>query len=526
MKALFQNRKLVYGVGAALIAAGVVLALSLSGGEQRDAAEDQEREILYWVAPMDPGYRRDGPGKSPMGMDLVPVYADEVEAPGVVRVSPEVRARMGVRTAEVERGDLAREISAFGQVEVDEARRSHVHLRTSGWIEHLHVRTTGEYVEPGQALFEFYSPELVNAQEEFLQTVRGGDASRIASARERLLALGVPAEQIDTLQRSREVRQTVTIRAHHGGGIVEELNAADGMRITPQDMPLVLADLDEVWIIADVFESQAGWVAAGQPAEITLPFRPGESLQGEIDYVYPQLDQRTRAARVRLRVANEHDLQPGMYASVRIQAPAVEAALSIPREALIRTGRQERVVTVMDDGRFRVQPVRSGMESGERLEILEGLEAGQTVVVSGLFLIDSESSVTAESMRLDGEGEVVHDGHEHEQTPDEARGEGHINRIDADKRVINLDHEPIPELDWPAMTMDFQIAGDVDLSGLEAGNQVRFSLRQDEDDGWIITMIEPEPPTDDEHDHGVPPADESADEHDHDAGHNHHHHDH
>ena len=522
MKTLFQNRNRVFAAGAILVAVGVALVVVLSV-DSDEATGDGEREILYWVAPMDPGYRRDEPGKSPMGMDLVPVYADEVEEPGVVRVAPEVRAAMGVRTARVERGALSYPIDAFGQVEIDEARRSHVHLRTSGWIERLHVRTTGEHVEQGQALFEFYSPELVNAQEEFVQSLRTGTAGRINAGRERLRALGVSGEQIERLEQTREVRQTVTIRAHHGGGIVEALNVADGMRVTPEDMPMVLADLGEVWVIAEVFESQAARVAAGQPVEIRLPFRPGESIEGELDYVYPELNRTTRATRVRVRLANAHDLQPGMYASVRIQVPAGEDVLHIPREALIRTGRQERVVTVKEDGRFRVRPVRSGQEYGERVEILEGLEAGQVIVASGLFLIDSESSVTAETARLDAGGEVVH---EHEETPDEtpeqAQGEGRINRIDADERVINLDHDPIPALEWPAMTMDFAVAGGIDLSALAEDQRVRFSIRR-EDGKWRIVSIETVPGAsgaEHEHDHG--PSDEDNGN-DGDHGHHHHH---
>ncbi len=450
------------------------------------AAGDAEREILYWVAPMDPNFRRDEPGKSPMGMDLVPVYAHEAAGSGgVVSIDPVVVQNLGVRTAEVERGTLWRRIRTVGYVAFDERKLSHVHLRTSGWIEKLNVKSDGERVNKGDVLFELYSRELVNAQEEYVQALRGSNDFLQRAARDRLDALGMSAGQIKQVGASRRVAQRVRVLASQDG-IVHGLNAREGMYVEPKMEIMTLADLSSVWLLVDVFERQADWVAVGQPAEVRLAYLPGRVWEGEVEFVYPTIDPKTRTLRVRLRFENpDEELKPDMYADIRIYAAPKRNALSIPREALIRTGHSERVVLALGDGKFSAREVVAGMESGDWVEIVSGLAEDDEVVVSGQFLIDSEASLRASFLRM-GEGQAEPKA---ETAGEPVMATGTVKGVFAEQRKLNIDHAPVEALGWPAMVMDFPLTDEVDLEGIEAGASVQFSLRRDAAGAYRIDSI-------------------------------------
>jgi Cu(I)/Ag(I) efflux system membrane fusion protein len=388
-------RTLISTVSTALLLAIALTAVPAT------AAENSEAEVLYWVAPMDPNYRRDKPGKSPMGMDLIPVYADESGGAGdVVSIDPVVVQNLGVRTARVERGNLWRRIETVGYVALDERKLSHVHLRTEGWIEKLYVKSDGERVSKGEVLFELYSRELVNAQEEYIQALRGKNDYLKRASRERLDALGMSRDQIQEVARSRRAAQHVRILATQDG-IVHGLNAREGMFVKPMMKVMTLADLSSIWLLVDVFERQADWVATGQPAEVRLTYLPGRMWAGEVEFVYPTIDPKTRTLRTRLRFDNADEaLKPDMYANVRIFAGPKHNVLSIPREALIRTGESERVILALGDGRFAAREVVAGIESGDSVEIVSGIQEGDEVVTSGQFLIDSEASLKASFSRM------------------------------------------------------------------------------------------------------------------------------
>ena len=363
------------------------------------APASDEREILYWVAPMDPGYRRDGPGKSPMGMDLVPVYADDGDG-RTVTIAPEIVQNLGVRTTRSERSRLWRGIDTVGYVDYDESKVSHIHLRTEGWLERLYVESEGERVSRGQRLFDLYAPELVNAQEEYVQALQLGNRDLAQASRDRLEALGIPDDQIAKLKKTRRVQQTITLYAPQDG-VVSTLPVREGMFVRPAMRVMSLADLSSVWLLAEVYERQADWVKVDQPAEVRLTYRPGEVWQGEVEYIYPSLDPKTRTLRVRLRFDNPQEvLKPNMYASVRIFGGPREDIIVVPLQALIRTGRAERIIIALGDGRFEAREVQAGIESGDWIEIIEGLDAGEEVVISGQFLIDSEASLKASLMRM------------------------------------------------------------------------------------------------------------------------------
>ncbi len=396
------------------IAAVVIATLAIGVGLGRwwpgesdvvETTSSGEREILYWKAPMDPNYRSDEPGKSPMGMDLLPVYADEVDGtdPALVSIDPSIVSNLGVRIAPAEHSPLSRRINTVGYVSYDEETVHHVHSRVEGWIENLSVTATGDPVTQGQVLFELYSPTLVNAQEEYLAVLKSRDTALHKASSDRLAALGVTPEEIKRLDSERTVRQRIRVRAN-SDGVVAQLGVRHGMYVTPATEIMSIADLDRVWVQVEIFERQSAWVAAGQRAEVKLDYLPGERWQGNVDYVYPELNANTRTLQARLRFDNAATaLRPNMFASVTIFGTPTDAVVHVPREALIRGGSVDRVVLALGDGRFRSQAVVPGIESGDRVEIRAGVAPGDRVVVSGQFLIDSESNIGSALTRLDGE---------------------------------------------------------------------------------------------------------------------------
>ncbi len=385
---------------AAALVAGLLIGRGTAPQSQDAASGD--RDVLYWVAPMDPNYRRDEPGKSPMGMDLVPVYADEAAGrPGTVTIEPTLVNNLGVRTEFAERGSLARRIDTVGYIGYDEDTLQHVHTRVDGWIEKLAATASGDPVRKGQLLFELYSPTLVNAQQEYLAALASNNAGLRSASRERLVALGVTAAGIDRLERERKVSQRVRVVAETDG-VIAQLGVREGMFVTPATEVMSIAQLDKVWVVAEVFERQASWVEPGQTATVELDFLPGTTLEGTVDYVNPELDPKTRTLKVRLRFDNEGArLLPNMFARVTIDGTAVNDIVHVPREAVVRGGSSNRVVVDRGNGVFESRAVLVGIESGDRVAIRRGLREGERVVVSAQFLIDSESNIDSALGRME-----------------------------------------------------------------------------------------------------------------------------
>lgn len=399
-------------VGVVFGAAGVALLPELI--REEGAEHERVQEPLYWVAPMDPNFRRDEPGKSPMGMDLIPVYEDlGGEAPaGSVMIAPHVVNNLGVRTASVEYGRLQPTVDTVGYVQYDEDRLVHVHPRVAGWIEVLHVKASGDPVKKGEPLYTLYSPTLVNAQEEFLLALKRGSDVLIGAAAERLAALQVPAVAIDMLRETGQVTRSITLYAPQDG-VVDNLQAREGMYVEPGMKIMSIGSLEHVWVIAEVFERQAALVELGDPVEMRLDYLPGRTWRGRIDYIYPSLNVKTRTAQVRVRFENpDNYLRPGMFAQMKIATRPRDKTLLVPREALIRTGTQSRVVLALDEGHFKSVAVAVGRIAGEQAEIVSGLVAGDRIVISAQFLIDSESSTTSDLMRMESEAvPAAHVGH-------------------------------------------------------------------------------------------------------------------
>jgi Cu(I)/Ag(I) efflux system membrane fusion protein len=398
--------KTTYTAFAILVAIIIGVLIGRSMGTSPDMAGGTsgggEREVLYWVAPMDPNYRRDEPGKSPMGMDLVAVYADEVDGqPGVVSIDPVIINNLGVRTQKAAYGPLSQRIETVGYVGYDEDTVQHVHTRVDGWIEKLATKATGDPVKKGQLLFELYSPTLVNAQEEYLTALRSSNKLLLGASKDRLGALGVSKGEITRLTKERTVHQRVRVYAE-ADGVIAHLGVREGIFVTPATEIMSVAKLDKIWVLAEVFERQAAWVKAGQNAMVELDYLPGKMWHGVVDYVYPELDPKTRTLKVRLRFDNAAEtLRPNMFSRVTIEVEGFGAVVNVPREAVIRGGSVNRVVVALGEGRFLAKPVKIGIESGDRVAIRSGITEGEEIVVSGQFLIDSESNIEAAMSRME-----------------------------------------------------------------------------------------------------------------------------
>lgn len=336
------------------------------------------------------------------GMDLVLLEAGG-EA-GTVKLSPTVINTLGVRTAPAKRRTLFRKINSVGYVELDETKLRTVNLRVDGWIEKLYVSSEGDRVEKGKPLFEVYSPKLVNAQEEYVQALQHQNDLVTKASRERLLSLGVSEEQVELLQTQEDVKQHVVINAPQDG-VISQHKIREGQFVKPSQTLLEIVDLSSIWVIAEIFESQSDWVKKGQRTKASLPFLPGKSFEGMVDYIYPALDPKTRSLKVRLRFDNpEETIKPNMYADVQIYAKPKKKVLTIPREALITTGDENRVIISMGEGKFIPMSVKVGMRTDKGVEILRGLSEGDVVVTSSQFLIDSESSLKASLAKMAGGG--------------------------------------------------------------------------------------------------------------------------
>ncbi|RDV29129.1 efflux RND transporter periplasmic adaptor subunit [Alteromonas aestuariivivens] len=466
--------------GAAIGAAALWVLQPAEQAHQSDASG--EKKPLYWVAPMDSNYRRDKPGKSPMGMDLIPVYEEDAGAAdnsaGTVTISPDVVNNLGVRTAKVVRTSLESNLLTVGYVQYDEDTLVHIHPRVEGWIEQLFVKAAGEPVSKGQPLYTLYSPQLVTAQEELLIALRRNNETLVSAAKERLQSLHLSPEFIAKLMKNRKVYQSVTFYSPQSG-VVDGLQIREGFFVQPGTTLMSIGQLNEVWVEAEVFERDAALVRAGLPVTMTLDYLPGKTWQGVVDYVYPTLDAQNRTLRVRMRFSNpEHQLKPNMFAQVTIVAGESPNTLVVPKESVIRTGKQDRVVLDKGDGRFKSVAVSIGRVTGENIEILDGLAEGDVVVTSAQFLIDSESSKTSDFKRMS-----------HDAEPDSVWMEGSVNSVMAGHRMVNITHGPAEAWNWPEMTMDFTVDESVDMDALEAGQSLHFEVTKTSGGGYRLTGI-------------------------------------
>ncbi len=368
-------------------------------------SEPKEKKILYWVAPMDANYRRDEPGQSPMGMDLVPVYdegTDDMENDGLPRITinASTAQNMGVRIEKAKMTELSRTIKTIGSVTYNEDNLHHVHARANGWVEKVYTNSLGDPVEKGKTLLEFYSPDILAAQKDLVVANRAGSSLGRAS-RTRLRDLNVPKSVIDRVSRTGKSQNRIPIVANHTG-VVTRIGIKNGMYITPGTEIYTIADLSSVWIIVDVFEHQLTWVKVGNKAEIQVQGVPGKTWEGKVDYIYPELNPKTRTLKVRLTIKTPKQLlKPNMFADVTLFTNSKQA-LTVPSEALIYYENSPRLVKVVAENKYQPIEVKIGMKSNGKVEILEGIEDGDKILVSGQFMIDSESNLQASFRRMSG----------------------------------------------------------------------------------------------------------------------------
>jgi Cu(I)/Ag(I) efflux system membrane fusion protein len=371
----------------------------------------QEKKILYWVAPMDANYRRDEPGQSPMGMDLVPVYDEgqsgqqDDEFPAVT-VNATTAQNMGIRIHKVARSTLDQTIHTIGRIQYNEDTLQHVHPRANGWVEKVRVKAEGDHVKQGQILLEYYAPDMVAAQQDYLLSKKSSDrysvagsATLLSSAKQRLALLDIPSWVIEKLDSSGEIRNRMPV-ASPQKGVITAMGIRDGMYVTPATEMYSIADLSTVWVLVDIFEHQMSWINTGNKAVITVEGLPGERWEGMVDYIYPELDKTTRTLRIRLKFDTpEQKLKPNMFSRVTVTTQNKET-LSVPAEAIIYYANKPRIIKRTNENTFQPVEVSLGIRSDGNVEVLKGLAVGDEIVASGQFMLDSESNLQASFRRL------------------------------------------------------------------------------------------------------------------------------
>lgn len=363
-----------------------------------------------YVCPMHPQIIRDHEGACPIcGMDLVKqAFEHDMQAPTISSGGGQQGLKQGlaIRTAQVQRTTLWKYIATFGRVVADQSRVRHIHPWSTGWIKNLAVRSDGEKVAKGELLYELYSPEIVLAQQDLILAAQSQQrlgkkaSSLLESARERLNLLGLQKQTIRRIEKRQTPIKWVPIYAQQDG-IVSKLVVQNGMYVSPSMAMMTLSDLSQVWVEAEVLPLQQDWIDTGLTANITTMAYPDERWESQIEYIYPDIDTRTQAVKVRLPLLNNDEkLKLNMLADIEIYGGPKRDALAIPMEAVIDDGMRKRVVKQVNDGQFQVSEVVTGIETKGVVEILAGIEDGERVVVSGQFLIDSESQIQENLRRL------------------------------------------------------------------------------------------------------------------------------
>jgi len=380
--------------------------------DKQAAQVKQEAKILYYRNPMGLPDTSDVPKQDSMGMDYLPVYADEAESSGggtVVKISVDKIQMLGVKTEQVGLRQLNRNVRAVGRIEADERRVYTIAPKFEGWIDQLLVDATGDVVRPGQNLFEVYSTELISAQREYLIALQGVKSMRDATPEAqgsmqelaqasllRLKSWDIGDEDLRRLRETGEVKRTIAYRSPVNGIVTEKI-AQKGMRFMPGEVMYKIADLSTLWVIADVSEQESGLIKTGQLAKIRLDAYPGREFSSRVTYVYPTLNAQTRTTQVRLELANNAGLlRPGMYAQIELAGLGSKGrVVAVPDSAVINSGRREVVLVELGEGRFEAREVKLGVRSDDYVEVLEGIRKGEKVVISANFLIDAESNLKA-----------------------------------------------------------------------------------------------------------------------------------
>ena len=477
-------------IGLALVAAALAVGYWL--GASHDAArqppathasaEKQERKVLYYRNPMGLADTSPVPKKDPMGMDYIPVYEGEEPAKaGTVKISPDKVQLLGVRTEAAVERELRRAVQAVGTIQANERLLAKVTPRFEGYIEKLHVNTTGQAVRRGEALMEVYSPEIVAAQEEYLIARAGGSEpvmQRMAEAvLQRLRNWGIAESELETLRTEGKARRSLTLRSP-AAGVVLAKPSVQGMRFMPGETLYEIADLSTVWLVAEIFERDLGLVKAGQVARLRILAYPEREFTGKVVFVYPTLDPNTRTARVRIELPNSAGLlKPSMFGNVELQGGGGRGkVLAIADSAVLDSGARQVVLVERGEGQFEPRDVKLGMRAEGYVEVLDGVRVGEQVVVRANFLIDAESNLKA---ALESFGKPAAQLH---------GASGTVQEINASSGTLTIEHGPVPSLKWPAMTMEFKARDHALLHGLKPGQRIEFDFSEQSGD-YVVERV-------------------------------------
>jgi membrane fusion protein, copper/silver efflux system len=451
------------------------------------------KTVKYWYDPMVPTQKFDKPGKSPfMDMQLEPKYANEASdgEEGGVAISTQTAQNLGVRVAQVDIGKFGESFSAIGRIEPDQRRFYDVQTRVPGFVERLLVRAVGDPVTKNQKIAEIYAPELLGAQQEYVSLLKlnsvDSDNALKDAARNRLKLLGMSADEISAISKSSKPHTRFSVYAP-ASGVLTELGVREGGQLMAGSSLMQIADLSQVWLIAEVPERDAARLKLGIDADVQLQSLPNEVFKGKVSYLYPMLDASSRTLQVRIELPNKGGLlRPGMYANVDFSGQT-RVALSVPTESIIATGLR-KVVIVKEAHGYRPVEVKTGQELDRRTEVLSGLAEGEQVVVSGQFLIDSEASLSGVLAKLSQQDKGLNSGmdemNDSQSSNNKAKsiekmpkGSGKVVDVDVKSNHITLNHDPIEALGWPSMTMGFKVKDSRQLSKLKAGDEVEFDLK-------------------------------------------------
>ncbi|MES0372189.1 MAG: efflux RND transporter periplasmic adaptor subunit, partial [Mariprofundaceae bacterium] len=402
------------------VSAGYFLAPAGKTGSETGTEKiaSKERKPLFYRNPMNPLITSPVPAKDEMGMKYIPVYADSETSSGMtagtVSIDPVTTQNIGVRTATVKRTTLSRVIRSVGRVTFDEQRVARFHSKIDGWIEELFIEKTGDRVKKDTMLLSIYSPQLVASEEEYIlaltnadtlkespfKDIRNSAESLVRSSRERLELLDVPAHQLREIERTRKVIKRLHIHSPFDGTVMK-IGAREGQRVTPETELYMIADLTRLWVIVDLYEDDMPWVKEGDMAEMRVSGIPGETFKGKVSYIYPYLEAKTRTVKVRLEVDNSDlRLKPEMFANVTLMSNRQLNAITVPSEAIVRTGAREQLFIERAAGKFEPRDVVIGVSADGETQILEGLRVGEKVVTSSQFLIDSESKLKEATSKM------------------------------------------------------------------------------------------------------------------------------
>ncbi|MBE9533074.1 MAG: efflux RND transporter periplasmic adaptor subunit, partial [Proteobacteria bacterium] len=406
---------IIIGIGAGI---GGMFIFNSYQPSQEIVIVKEVKKPLFYRNPMNSEITSPMPAKDHMGMDYIPVYNDDSnkksEPTGAVSIDPVTVQNMGVRTAIAQISELSHDIKTIGHVTYDEQRISRLHPKTEGWIEKMFISKTGESVKKGTMLLSLYSPQLVSSQQEYLlalssletlkdspfDDIRVGAEQMVKTARERLELLDVPEHQIHDLEHTGKIKKGLHIHSPFNG-IVINIGAREGQYVTPQTELYMLVDLSKVWVFADVYESELPWVNVGDHVEMTLTGIPNKVFKGKLSYIYPYAEAKTRTIKVRLEFDNpDLLLKPDMFANVIINTQQQNNIITVPSEAIVRSGEREQVFIVREHGKFEPRTVEIGLASNGLTQIVKGISFGEEVVTSSQFLIDSESKLRESTAKM------------------------------------------------------------------------------------------------------------------------------